>query len=168
MWILFYLMWISFRTFKFRCKNVRSKKIYKSVFSSVGPAEKIPVSDSVVDLLVCSLSLHFFDLPAFYAEVERVLKPGGCLAAYGFAEIRALHQDGHTVRLKPAVRKVSCNKKNGEKINYIQLPPLNRTTIDKTITLWVVRLWWNQSFLRPLLVGPDLFLLYSSLMTDSG
>jgi SAM-dependent methyltransferase len=41
-----------------------------------------------VDLVTVAQAAHWFDLPAFYAEVDRVLVAGGVLAIWGYAEIR--------------------------------------------------------------------------------
>ncbi|XP_046582573.1 putative methyltransferase DDB_G0268948 [Haliotis rubra] len=43
-----------------------------------------------VDLVTAASSLHWFNIPEFYREVERVLSPGGCLAVYtyGWATFR--------------------------------------------------------------------------------
>jgi SAM-dependent methyltransferase len=40
------------------------------------------------DLVTVAQALHWFDLPRFYAEVERVLRPDGALAAWCYARLR--------------------------------------------------------------------------------
>ncbi|XP_061435337.1 putative methyltransferase DDB_G0268948 isoform X2 [Lethenteron reissneri] len=50
----------------------------------VGPAETLPVEDGSVSLLTAFVSAHWFDLPAFMHEVERVLQPRGCLVIYSY------------------------------------------------------------------------------------
>ena len=50
-----------------------------------GSAEKIPAKDNSVDLVLAATAAHWFDLPKFYKEVKRVLKPNtGCLAMFGY------------------------------------------------------------------------------------
>lgn len=41
-----------------------------------------------MDLVTAASALHWFDLPAFYREVRRVLKPHGCLAAWAIPLVR--------------------------------------------------------------------------------
>ncbi|KAL8591995.1 hypothetical protein ACOMHN_020473 [Nucella lapillus] len=49
----------------------------------VGPAEDLSFLESgSVDLVTVAAALHWMDRERFYAEVERVLKPGGALVAY--------------------------------------------------------------------------------------
>lgn len=43
-------------------------------------SEQSGLKNRSVDLAVCAQAAHWFDLPAYYAEVKRVLKPGGLLA----------------------------------------------------------------------------------------
>jgi SAM-dependent methyltransferase len=52
---------------------------------SVEPAEAVSLPDRSVDLVTAAQAMHWFDLPRFYTEVKRVLKPGGILAAFGYA-----------------------------------------------------------------------------------
>lgn len=48
---------------------------------SVAPAEASGLPDKSVALVTVAQALHWFDLPKFYAEVRRVAKPQGVLAA---------------------------------------------------------------------------------------
>ncbi|XP_072029551.1 putative methyltransferase DDB_G0268948 [Amphiura filiformis] len=48
----------------------------------VADVEHIPVADNSVDLVTCSQAAHWLDILAFCKEVDRVLKPFGCLAIY--------------------------------------------------------------------------------------
>lgn len=51
----------------------------------VAPAERCPLADASADLVTVAQALHWFDRPAFFAEVDRVLRPGGLLAAWTYA-----------------------------------------------------------------------------------
>lgn len=48
------------------------------------PAEDAGLAAASVDLITVAQALHWFDLPRFYAEVRRVLKPGGVLAVWSY------------------------------------------------------------------------------------
>ena len=48
------------------------------------PAENCGLPDHVADLVTAAQAAHWFDLPAFYHEVRRVLKPGGVLALWSY------------------------------------------------------------------------------------
>lgn len=48
------------------------------------PAERVSLLDSSVDLVTVAVAIHWFDLEPFYAEVGRVLKPGGVVAAWTY------------------------------------------------------------------------------------
>lgn len=50
----------------------------------VAPAEQSGLPDRSADLVTVAQALHWFDLPAFYAEVRRALKPGGVIAAWTY------------------------------------------------------------------------------------
>jgi SAM-dependent methyltransferase len=53
------------------------------------PAESSGLADHSVDLVTVATAVHWFDFDLFYAEVERVLAPGGAVAvwAYNLARI---------------------------------------------------------------------------------
>ncbi|KAL2915895.1 hypothetical protein HK105_204597 [Polyrhizophydium stewartii] len=50
------------------------------------PAESMPpsIASGSVDLITVSTAAHWFDMPAFYAEAHRLLKPSGTLAIWGY------------------------------------------------------------------------------------
>lgn len=43
-------------------------------------AERSGIANASIDLIVVAQAAHWFDLPAFYAEVRRVARPGGVVA----------------------------------------------------------------------------------------
>uniref|UniRef100_A0A1B6JSL7 Methyltransferase type 11 domain-containing protein n=1 Tax=Homalodisca liturata TaxID=320908 RepID=A0A1B6JSL7_9HEMI len=47
-------------------------------------AENLKVADSSVDLITVGMAIHWFDLQQFCKEVDRVLRPRGVLAVYGY------------------------------------------------------------------------------------
>lgn len=51
---------------------------------AVAPAEAIPLPDAGTDCLTVAQALHWFELPAFYTEARRVLRPGGLAAAWTY------------------------------------------------------------------------------------
>lgn len=50
-------------------------------------SESVSIPDTSCDLVTVALAVHWFDLPHFYQEVYRVLKPGGILAVWGYSMI---------------------------------------------------------------------------------
>lgn len=54
----------------------------------VAPAEEIYLEDETVDMVTVATALHWFDKPRFFNEVKRVLKPGGVLAVWSYAETK--------------------------------------------------------------------------------
>jgi SAM-dependent methyltransferase len=50
----------------------------------VSPAEKSPLESGTADLVSVAQALHWFHLDAFYAEVRRVLRPGGLIAVWTY------------------------------------------------------------------------------------
>ncbi|XP_060114839.1 putative methyltransferase DDB_G0268948 [Heteronotia binoei] len=45
----------------------------------VCPAEDLPFKDNSVDFVFSFAAVHWFDIPRFMKEVQRVLKPSGCV-----------------------------------------------------------------------------------------
>ncbi len=53
----------------------------------VAPAEASGLDSHSIDLITVAQAVHWFDLPHFYAEVIRVLKPGGVFALWGYGRL---------------------------------------------------------------------------------
>jgi SAM-dependent methyltransferase len=58
---------------------------HPSVEYRVGRAEDSGLPNSSADLVTVAQALHWLDIEPFYAEVERVLTPGGVLAVWSYA-----------------------------------------------------------------------------------
>jgi SAM-dependent methyltransferase len=56
----------------------------------VARAESSGLDSGTVDLVTVAQALHWLDLDAFYAEVQRVTRPGGVFAAWTYGESRVL------------------------------------------------------------------------------
>ncbi|CAL4071310.1 unnamed protein product, partial [Meganyctiphanes norvegica] len=56
----------------------------KNIQYKVSGAEQLSFADSSVTVVTAGQAAHWFDLPKFYKEVERILVPGGILAMYGY------------------------------------------------------------------------------------
>ena len=50
----------------------------------VGPSENSILTDKSVDLVCVAQALHWFDFEKFWPEVDRVLKPDGVFATWGY------------------------------------------------------------------------------------
>lgn len=55
---------------------------------AVATAEASGLPAASVDLVLVAQAAHWFDLPAFYAEAARVLRPGGVLALLTYSGVR--------------------------------------------------------------------------------
>jgi SAM-dependent methyltransferase len=66
-------------------QQLNNAKKKDNIFYSVSPAEKTTFPDHKFDLITVGQALHWFDREKFYAEVQRVGKPRGRLAVWGYA-----------------------------------------------------------------------------------
>ncbi|MGD9786339.1 MAG: class I SAM-dependent methyltransferase [Sulfuricellaceae bacterium] len=69
-------------------RQINNAEAHPKVEYRVEPAERSSLEDASVDLITVAQALHWFDFSAFYAEAERVLKPGGVLAAWCYGLFR--------------------------------------------------------------------------------
>ncbi|XP_077998828.1 putative methyltransferase DDB_G0268948 [Glandiceps talaboti] len=66
----------------------KDRETPRNVKYDFGSDESIPADDNAVDLITVAQAIHWFDLKKFYKEVDRVLKPNGCLAIYGHGVVQ--------------------------------------------------------------------------------
>lgn len=65
--------------------QVKKAPVVPNVEFRVGEAEATGLPDESADCVSVAQALHWFNLPVFYCEAHRVLRPGGVLAAWGYA-----------------------------------------------------------------------------------
>lgn len=65
-------------------EQVVSAPLHPRVQYRVASAEHSELESQSVDMVTVAQSLHWFDIKAFYVEVDRVLKPGGILAVWTY------------------------------------------------------------------------------------
>lgn len=68
--------------------QLRQAAVHERITYKVMPAEHTDLVDASVDLVTIAQALHWFDLDRFYAEVRRVLKPEGVIAAWTYGANR--------------------------------------------------------------------------------
>ena len=69
-------------------RNVLAAGLQTRIAFELADAARLPLEDGSIDVVVSSLSLHHWDHPpAVFAEVHRVLRPGGSALVYDLAAI---------------------------------------------------------------------------------
>ncbi len=71
--------------------QVTQAAAHERVTYGVAPAEEIPLSDKSAAVIVAAQAAHWFDLPRFFEECDRVLAPKGLvvLLSYGNQQVSA-------------------------------------------------------------------------------
>ena len=59
-----------------------------NIVYTLSPAEKTDFADRQFDLITVAQAIHWFDLKAFYGEVQRTAKTGSLLAVWGYSSPR--------------------------------------------------------------------------------
>ena len=67
-------------------KQIAAAEARPNVEYRVEPAEHSTLIGASASLITVAQALHWFDHAAFYAEVKRVLKPGGLFAAWAYSD----------------------------------------------------------------------------------
>lgn len=68
-------------------EQIANARPHPRVTYRVAPAEASGLDTASVDLVSVAQAAHWFDLPAFYAEVRRLLRPGGAIALWGYERL---------------------------------------------------------------------------------
>jgi len=64
--------------------QIASAQPHPHIDYRVATAEASGIDASSVDLITVAQALHWFDIPAFFTEAHRVLKPGGLIAVWSY------------------------------------------------------------------------------------
>lgn len=75
-------------------QQVAAATSHPNVTYRVAPAERSGIDSTSLDLVAVAQALHWFNVDAFYSEVQRVLKPSGVLAVWTYG---VLHVEGHAI-----------------------------------------------------------------------
>ncbi|XP_063953330.1 uncharacterized protein LOC129256253 [Lytechinus pictus] len=86
---------------------------FSHVEYSISPAEELPLESGCVDLLTVASAIHWFDMPTFTREVDRILKPGGCIAVIGTYRIRTIDHQNALIK----ARLIECREKYTRELN---------------------------------------------------
>ena len=65
--------------------QLQNAKAHNGVHYYVAPAEHQPLASASLDLIVVAQALHWFAHDSFFAEAERLLKPGGLFCAWCYS-----------------------------------------------------------------------------------
>ncbi|KAG7353519.1 methylase [Nitzschia inconspicua] len=61
---------------------------HPNVSYQAGQATQLPAQNGSVAVVTAAQAAHWFDIPKFYSEVDRVLQPGGCLALWTYGNFQ--------------------------------------------------------------------------------
>ncbi len=73
---------------------------FPEVVTRNGSAEAIPLDAAAVDLVLIGSALHWFNLPRAYAEISRVLKPGGHLFVFEYQFPKCLESPAFAEKIR--------------------------------------------------------------------
>ena len=68
-------------------EQIRHAAPHPAIDYRMAPAETSGLADHSIDLVTVAQAAHWFDLPRFYAEVSRILTPGGVIALWGYGRM---------------------------------------------------------------------------------
>lgn len=70
-----------------QAKSTTKRDEYPNVDFFRASAESLPfLEDGTVDMVVAGQAAHWFDQPNFFQEMDRIVKPGGTLAIWGYTD----------------------------------------------------------------------------------
>ncbi|CAI9534103.1 unnamed protein product [Staurois parvus] len=116
-----------------------------NVTYSACPAEEVPVGDASVDLLTACAAVHWFNIEKFLKEVDRILKPRGCLAFFSYLPHMEVHYKERSEQmsqvfadveniLAPYQHEKVHHVKTGYKEIFESIPYTDKRRIESVVT----------------------------------
>jgi SAM-dependent methyltransferase len=68
--------------------QIANAPLHAAIRYAIEAAEQCSLDSASADLVTVAQALHWFDVPQFFAEAKRVLKPDGTIAVWTYAESR--------------------------------------------------------------------------------
>ncbi|XP_036611615.1 putative methyltransferase DDB_G0268948 [Trichosurus vulpecula] len=102
----------------------------------VGPAEKLPLEDGSVDLITSFAAIHWFNIGPFLMEVERVLKPCGCMALSTYLPYMNVYYHNYAEKLEEIVNEAMDFLVDSDASERIKLVVSEYKDIFNSVTLW--------------------------------
>jgi Methylase involved in ubiquinone/menaquinone biosynthesis len=68
--------------------QLRNAEPHPRIVYRIAPAERSGLKTGSIDLIAVAQALHWLDLPRFFAEANRVMRPAGVLAAWAYKVVR--------------------------------------------------------------------------------
>ena len=78
-------------------QQIENARRHERITYAVATAEESGLADCCADLILVAQALHWFDFERFYAEVRRVARSGGVLAAVSYGELQVEGEPGAIV-----------------------------------------------------------------------
>ncbi|XP_040282914.1 putative methyltransferase DDB_G0268948 [Bufo bufo] len=99
----------------------KTHKLPNTTFRAL-PAEEVPVDDASVDLITACAAVHWFDIAKFMKEVDRILKPHGCLALYTYLPHVEVHYKDRSEQMCKVMSEVSdhLTKYRHQKVSIVE------------------------------------------------
>lgn len=118
---------------------------FSNVTYSACPAEEVPVGDASIDLLTACAAVHWFNIEKFLKEVDRVLKPRGCLAFFSYLPHMEVHYKDRSEQMTEVFTEVEdiLSPYQHEKVHHVKtgykeifeaIPYTDKRRIESVVT----------------------------------
>ncbi|XP_063790221.1 putative methyltransferase DDB_G0268948 [Pseudophryne corroboree] len=127
----------------------------------VTPAEDIPVDNASVDLITAFCAVHWFNVEKFLKEVDRALKPHGCLALFSYLLCMDVHYKNQSEQMSKVYTEVQdfLQQYEHEKVQHVRtsykeifevIPYKDKKRIDGIVTKITMTLAEFMGFIQTL------------------
>ncbi len=86
-------------------QQIDAAKPHPRITYAVAPARQSPLDDASADLVTVAQALHWIEPAPFYAEVRRVLKPAGVIAAWTYGLLGVAPKDPAAAKVNPLINR---------------------------------------------------------------